>query len=45
MLSTATIAIVLEGEVAVGQGLRLDPLGGVDDEHHPSHAASERLTS
>ena len=27
--------VVLEGEVAVGQRLRLDPLGGVDDEHDP----------
>ena len=27
--------IVLEGEVAVGEGLRLDALGGVDDEHDP----------
>ncbi len=25
--------VVLEGEVAVGERLRLDPLGGVDDEH------------
>ena len=25
--------VVLEGEVAVGERLRLDPLGGVDDQH------------
>ena len=29
------LQVVLEGEVEVGDGLRLDPLGGVDDEQRP----------
>ena len=29
------LEVVLERQVAVGEGLRLDSLGRVDDEHHP----------
>ncbi len=42
------LEVVLEREVAIGEGLRLDPLRGVDDEHHafagrqrPGHLVSE----
>ena len=29
------LEVVLEGLIAVGQGLGLDPLGGVDQQHRP----------
>ena len=37
--------VVLHRQVAVGEGLGLDALGGVDDRMTLSQAASERLTS
>lgn len=39
------IQVGVHGERRVGDGLRLDALRGVDDEHRASQAASERETS
>ena len=36
------LEVVLERQVAVGQRLGLDALGGVDDSTTPSQAASDR---
>ena len=40
------LEVVLERQVAVGEGLGLDALGGVDDEHDAlAGGEAERLTS
>lgn len=39
------VQIGVHGERRIGDGLGLDTLGGIDDEHRASQAASERETS